>query len=98
MQLITSIIRQYWLAGLVVVLLMNFSLSALQGEAGLFRYFQLSAQISTLSAERDSLVEKRKILANLTHRLSDNYLDLDLLDEQVRNRLGLVRDDEIIIR
>ena len=35
---------------------------------------------------------------NLTHRLSDAYLDLDLLDQQARDVLGYVRADEIVIR
>ena len=35
---------------------------------------------------------------NLTQRLSDNYLDLDLLDERVREVLGFVRADEIVIQ
>ena len=36
-------------------------------------------------------------MQNLTHRLSDEYLDLDLLDERAREVLGLIRSDEIII-
>lgn len=37
-------------------------------------------------------------MRNLTHRLSDEYLDIDLLDERARDVLGLVRADEVIIR
>ena len=37
-------------------------------------------------------------MENLTHRLSDSYLDLDLLDQQARDVLGLIRADEIVIR
>ncbi|HAM89325.1 MAG TPA: septum formation initiator precursor, partial [Rhodobacteraceae bacterium] len=37
-------------------------------------------------------------MENLTHRLSDGYLDLDLLDEQARRVLGMIRPDEIVIR
>ena len=44
------------------------------------------------------LVAELAELKNLTHRLSDSYLDMDLLDEQVRDVLGYVRADEIIIR
>jgi len=36
-------------------------------------------------------------MENLTRRLSDSYLDLDLLDERARNVLGLARSDEIIV-
>jgi cell division protein FtsB len=37
-------------------------------------------------------------MQNLTHRLSDTYLDLDLLDQQARDVLGYMRSDEIAIR
>ena len=37
-------------------------------------------------------------IENLTRRLSDDYLDLDLLDERARDVLGLLRADEIVIR
>jgi cell division protein FtsB len=37
-------------------------------------------------------------MENLTRRLSDRFLDLDLLDEQSRRILGVIRPDEIVIR
>ena len=37
-------------------------------------------------------------MSNLTHRLSDDYLDIDLLDQQARDVLGYMRADEIVIR
>jgi cell division protein FtsB len=37
-------------------------------------------------------------LENLTRRMSDDYLDIDLLDQQSRDILGQIRADEIIIR
>jgi cell division protein FtsB len=36
-------------------------------------------------------------MENMTQRMSDEYLDLDLLDEQARRVLGMVRSDEIVI-
>jgi cell division protein FtsB len=51
----------------------------------------------TLSAERERLAAEVAALENKTKRLSDTYLDLDLLDEQARDVLGLVRSDEIIL-
>jgi len=35
---------------------------------------------------------------NLTRRLSDTYLDLDLLDQHARSILGMIRADEIVIQ
>jgi len=37
-------------------------------------------------------------MENRTRRLSDEYLDLDLLDERARAVLGLVRADDLVIR
>jgi cell division protein FtsB len=48
-------------------------------------------ELALLQAEVDQM-------ENLTRRLSDTYLDLDLLDEQARDVLGMVRADEIVIR
>jgi cell division protein FtsB len=37
-------------------------------------------------------------MQNRTKRLSDEYLDIDLLDEQAREVLGYVRADEVVIQ
>ena len=75
-----------------------FGYAALEGEYGKFRLFQVQAQESRLLAELAVLVEDRARLQNRTHRLSNEFLDLDLLDEQARKILGLARGDEIVIR
>lgn len=75
-----------------------FTFAAVQGDFGLFRRIEITAEADTLS--RDLMALERDIvqMENLTKRLSDTYLDLDLLDEQARTVLGLVRADEIVIR
>ena len=57
-----------------------------------------SAEAEALTAERDRLRVELAAMTNLTHRLSDNYLDIDLLDQQARDVLGYMRADEIVIR
>lgn len=94
----THFVRQHAIAISVVLLCVYFLKPALQGQMGFFRYLQVQAQIESATLERDALVAEREELQNLTHRLSNDYLDLDLLDEQARSRLGLVRPNEIIIR
>jgi cell division protein FtsB len=74
-----------------------FVFAAVQGDYGVFRRVQAEAERQTLTAERDRLRDEVARMENLTRRLSDTYLDLDLLDERVRNVLGLVRADEIVI-
>ncbi len=93
-----QLLRRHYLPILGVLLVLYFLKPALQGQMGFFRYLQVQAQIEQLSIERDELVAEREYLENLTKRLSNNYLDLDLLDEQARKKLGLIRDNEIIIR
>ena len=74
-----------------------FMFASVQGDFGLFRRVQIEAEVVTLTAERDRLAEEVEALENKTRRLSDNYLDLDLLDSQARDVLGLIRSDEIVL-
>lgn len=74
-----------------------FMFASVQGDFGLFRRVQIEAELVTLEAERARLAEEVAQLENKTKRLSDSYLDLDLLDEQARDVLGLVRSDEIVL-
>jgi cell division protein FtsB len=75
-----------------------FTFAAVQGDYGVFRQVQIRAEAEALRIERDRLAHELAQMTNLTTRLSDSYLDIDLLDEQVRDVLGYVRADEIVIR
>lgn len=86
----------YYLAA--TVLAVNFGFAAMQGPNGIFRRVQIDAEIEKLQAERDALRAEHARMTNLTHRLSDDYLDVDLLDERAREVLGTLRADEIVIR
>ena len=84
--------------GVMASLAMYFTYASVQGDYGLFRRVQIDAEARILTAERDALLAEAALLQNKTRRLSDSYLDLDLLDEQAREVLGLVRADEIVLR
>jgi cell division protein FtsB len=69
-----------------------------QGDYGVFRRVEIMAEAATLRAERNRLATDLAEMQNLTRRLSDSYLDIDLLDQQARDVLGYMRADEIAIR
>lgn len=74
-----------------------FMFASVQGDFGLFRRVQIQAEAATLNTERDRLAAEVAELENKTRRMSDTYLDLDLLDSQARDILGLIRSDEIVL-
>jgi cell division protein FtsB len=75
-----------------------FTFAAVQGDYGMFARVAINAEAASLMEERDRLAAELAEMQNLTHRLSDDYLDLDLLDQQTRDVLGYMRADEIAIR
>ena len=75
-----------------------FTFTAVQGDYGIFQRVQVEAEIETLRAELDLIEAEVAAMRNKTRRLSDDYLDLNLLDEQARDILGMMRADEILIQ
>jgi cell division protein FtsB len=82
------------LAGVIAI----FAHSGLQGAHGLAAYREAAAEAQRLRAELDDLRAERAALDNKVLRLSDVFLDLDLLDERARVVLGLARTDELVVR
>lgn len=90
------------LGGLIlpVVLLFigaHFTFTAVQGDYGLFQRVQIEAEATRLEAQLAAISTDVARIELLTRRLSDEFLDLDLLDQQLRDVLGYVRADEIVL-
>ena len=75
-----------------------FVFAAVQGDYGLFRRAEIQTEARALEAELAALRLDVTRMENQTRRLSDEFLDLDLLDQQARDVLGMVRTDEIVVR
>ena len=56
------------------------------------------AEALELRVELAALSDEVARMENLARRMSDDFLDLDLLDQQARDVLGLIRADEIVAR
>lgn len=82
----------------LLLLGLYFTFAAVQGDYGVFKRAEIEAERAELTDRLAGLEDEVARMENLTRRLSDSYLDLDLLDEQAREVLGLVRADEIVIR
>lgn len=82
---------------LAFLLGLYFTFASVQGDFGLFRRVQIAAEAEALTAELDRLRVEFAALENRTRRMSDAFLDLDLLDQQARDVLGLVRADEVVL-
>ena len=82
---------------LAFLLGLYFTFASVQGDFGLFRRVQITAEAEALRAELAGLQAEHAALENRTRRMSDAYLDLDLLDQQARDVLGLVRVDEVVL-
>ena len=82
----------------MIMLGLYFTFAAVQGDYGVFKRIEVRAERDALTAELAALNARVDQMENLTVRLSDNYLDLDLLDQQARDVLGMIRADEIVIR
>jgi cell division protein FtsB len=83
---------------LTLMLGLYFTFAAIQGDYGIFKRAELDAEAQALEIELAALQIELDGMENLTKRLSDDFLDLDLLDEQARDVLGMVRTDEIVIQ
>ena len=85
-------------AAITLSLSAYFVFAAVQGDFGLFRRAEIEIEGEHLAEELGQLEKDVARMENLTNRLSDDYLDLDLLDQQARDVLGMIRSDEIVIR
>lgn len=83
---------------LTLMLGLYFTFAAIQGDYGIFERAEVDAEAQALEIELAALQIELDGMENLTKRLSDDFLDLDLLDEQARDVLGMVRTDEIVIQ
>ena len=81
-----------------VVISGYFAFAAMQGDHGIFRRVQISADIAKLEVRKAELEAELARMQNLTERLSDTHLDLDLLDERARVVLGYLRADEVVVQ
>lgn len=80
-----------------VLIMFYLGFHAVSGERGLFALFKETRRLEQLNTELVDIRTKRDGLEKKIKLMSNNSLDLDMLDEQARNVLGLAGKDEVVI-
>ena len=68
------------------------------GNRGIISFFKISKENSIYKNQLISLNKKNKYLEGRIKRLKTNSLDLDFLDEKIREKTGYIYEDEIVIK
>lgn len=69
----------------------------LHGERGLYALFRDQRELAQLKAELDQTRQERERMERRVASLRDSSLDRDMLDEQMRRMLGMMRQGEVVI-
>ena len=69
----------------------------LNGQRGIFAFYKITNQNSDYEIILSNLEKKNIILSDKIKRLQTNTLDLDFLEEKIREKTGFLQDNEISI-
>lgn len=86
-----------WMAGFWLFLVAYFAYHAFHGDNSIHALRSLQQQEVQLQLLADEVSTKRAHLELQTRALNHNMVDPDMLEEQVRTKLGFVHNDEVII-
>ena len=75
-----------------------FVFHSIYGGRGIISYFRLQAQLENNHNKLDTLRAERLEIENKTKLLRNESIDKDMLDEKIRNVLGLSAPDEKILQ
>lgn len=95
---LVSYIRAAWLPALCIGLVAFFGWHAVAGDTGILALGGYKAEEVRLAKEAAVVAKRKADLERKVALLSPSKVDPDLADELVRENLGLVREDEFVIR
>lgn len=90
-------LKRNWPSGLSLFLVAYFTFHAFQGDNSIHALRALQQQEIELSAKAASIRSARDYMITKTTALSGKAVDPDMLEEQVRDRLGFAHPDEVIV-
>ena len=69
----------------------------LHGERGIYALLRERRELTTLQTELNKTTAEREKMELRVSHLRDNSLDRDLLDEQMRRMLGVMKKGEVVV-
>lgn len=85
------------LISIIILLFIYFVYHTINGDRGVLISFKLSEELQEKTKRLEEITKEKMLLEQKVHLLSPDSLDLDLLDEIARKKLGLVGKDEVVI-
>ncbi len=85
------------MTGVWLFIAFYFAFHAFQGENSLSALKSLTKQQTTLELEAKRVASERQILEVRIAQLSAQNIDPDMLEEQVRKKLGFIHKDEVVL-
>ena len=79
-----------------VALVLYFLYNIMGGDRGILSLYKLSDRHKILQREVSALQEEHKLLQSKVNRMKPDSLDIDLLEEQVKENLGYAKENETI--
>ena len=70
----------------------------INGQRGIISYFKIKNQNLEYKIFLSNLKIKNELLISDTKKLQTDDLDLDFLDQKIREKTGLINSDELIIK
>lgn len=88
---------QAWLTGLWFFLIAYFGVHAFEGDSSLPALKELERKEAFLMQQASAVADERKRLEHRVALLSKEAMDPDMLEEQVRQQLGFMHRDEVVV-
>ena len=82
---------------LIVFAVFYLAYHVMHGERGLFALVKEMHQQEVLEEQLNTIKTERLALEQRVSHFRDGSLDLDLLDEQMRRMMGMMKPDEVVI-
>lgn len=90
--------RSAWLPAACITLVAFFFWHAVAGNSGVLALGGYKAEQSRLAVEAAAVAKRKADLERKVALLDPAHTDPDFADELVRENLGVVRDDEVVIQ